>query len=261
MLPDRLDDAVTLLQQAKHVVALTGAGISTPSGIPDFRSAGSGLWDNADMLNAANIQTFIRQPEIFYQWMRPLARAIIAAQPNAAHLALTHLELYGPLQSVITQNVDLLHHRAGSRVVHELHGHIREATCIQCYEQVEAEPLIRAYLDSGELPRCRSCGGVLKPNVILYGEQLPVSVLNAARREARRCDLMLIAGTSLEVAPACDFPIIARDAGARLIVVNQEPTWLDDFADVAIRANVMIALPRLAAPFVPAGKNVLSEKL
>ena len=247
-----IQEAITLLRKASHGVALTGAGVSTPSGIPDFRGPETGLWENSDAMEAASIYGFSRHPEAFYEWVRPLAALIFSAQPNPAHIALAALERYGPLKAVLTQNVDLLHRRAGSRVVHEMHGHVRLATCIRCYQILGAEEPLRTFLETGEIPRCPTCGGVLKPNVILFGEQLPVSILNAARREARASDVMLIAGTSLEVAPACDLPQLAVETGAALVVINQSVTHIDHLAEVVIRANVEEILPELARPFLPA---------
>ena len=243
-----IEQAQQMVREARHAVALTGAGISTPSGIPDFRSPNSGLWNEVDPFEVASIYGFRRRPQDFYDWIHPLARLTMEARPNPAHEALAYLETHGPLQSVITQNIDMLHHKAGSRVVHELHGHLREMTCLRCYAVSPAAEILAAFIVSGEVPHC-SCGGVLKPNVILFGEQLPVSVLNEARRQAKACDLMLVAGSSLEVAPAGDLPLLAKECGARLIIVNYDRTFVDEAADVVIHADVVDVLPRLAAVF------------
>lgn len=246
---EKISQAVDLLHRSEHTVALTGAGISTPSGIPDFRSPESGLWNNVDSLQVASIYAFRRRPQAFYDWIRPLAQLTLEAQPNPAHEALATLEAHGPVESVVTQNIDMLHGRAGSRVVLEVHGHLREVTCIDCYGVYPSGEYLKAFVVDGEVPRCRDCGGVIKPNVILFGEQLPVRVMNAARKEARRCDLMLVAGSSLTVAPAGDLPLLALQHGARLIIVNKEPTHVDDQADVVIPGDVVDVLPALAAPF------------
>jgi len=239
--------AAGLLAKSKYAVALTGAGISTPSGIPDFRSPDSGLWNNADPFESASIYAFRRRPQHFYDWIHPLARLIIEAQPNAAHFALAQLEARGILKGVVTQNVDMLHGRAGSTIVHEIHGHLREVTCMRCYSIYAAAGYLEDFVDSGQVPYCQACGGVLKPNVILIGEQLPVSVVNNARRQIRDCDLMLIAGSSLEMAPAGDLPLLALETGARIIIINFEPTHIDNTADVVIRGDVVDVLPELAA--------------
>ena len=237
--------AADLLRRADYAVALTGAGVSTASGIPDFRSPDSGLWDQADPFAVASISAFQRSPQGFYDWIRPLARLMEQAQPNPAHHALARLQSAGLLKSIITQNIDGLHQRAGSGRVHEVHGHIREATCMRCYQAVSTDGLVGPFLDGGEMPHC-SCGGVLKPNAILFGEQLPVEAVTAARQDAAACDLMLVAGSSLEVVPAADLPSVAVDRGSRLIIVNYEPTYLDERADVIIHHDVAEVLPRIA---------------
>ncbi|MCA9970185.1 MAG: NAD-dependent deacylase [Anaerolineales bacterium] len=245
-------EAAVLLRQAKHAVALTGAGISTPSGIPDFRSPNSGVWQNVvDPMEVASLYAFKRHPQTFYDWLRPLARLIFDSHPNPAHLALAELEAANLLKCVITQNIDLLHTRAGSQTIFEVHGHLRQLTCIACYELYEMTQFLAHFLDTGKVPRCPQCGGVLKPNVILFGEMLPVKVMNQAQLHARLCDVMLVAGSSLEVAPAGDLPLLAKQSGARVIIVNLGDTYMDHIADVRIYADVVDVLPRLARYFTP----------
>lgn len=246
-----IDKTITLLQQAHHAVALTGAGISTPSGIPDFRSPDSGVWEQVDPMEVATIYAFKQRPQAFYDWIYPLAKTILLAQPNAAHTALAQLETYGPLKCVITQNIDLLHTRAGSQTVYEVHGHMREATCMHCNSIYNAQMILPEFMATGDVPYCPGCGGVLKPNVILFGELLPVRVLHQAQEHARTCDLMIVAGSSLEVSPAGDLPLLAKSAGAHLIIVNLGETHLDYLADVVIHADVAEVLPRVAAAFAP----------
>jgi len=242
-----IEEARALVRESRYIVALTGAGISTPSGIPDFRSADSGLWEQVDPMAVASIYAFRQRPQAFYDWIYPLAQQILRAQPNAAHEALAQMEAKGPLKSVITQNIDLLHARAGSNALYEIHGHMREVTCLACHKLYSGESVLREFLDTGVAPSCPSCGDVLKPNVILFGELLPVDVLNQAQQQAQRCDLMIVAGSSLEVMPAGDLPVVAKKTGARLIFVNLSETHLDYLADVVIRADVVDVLPRLAA--------------
>lgn len=237
--------AAGLLSQSDYAVALTGAGHSKPSGIPDFRSPGSGLWNQVDPIAVASVFAFRLRPQDFYDWVRPLARTMLEAQPNPAHHALARLEAAGLIKSVITQNIDGLHQKAGSRRVHEMHGHMREATCIRCYRVVPADAVIESFLECDQVPRC-ACGGVMKPNVILFGEQLPFNVLTAARQDTRDCDLMVVIGSSLTVEPAADLPLMAYSHGARLIIVNYEPTHLDERADVLIHADLAEVLPRIA---------------
>lgn len=239
--------AAALLRQSQAAVAFTGAGLSTPSGIADFRSPGSGLWENTDPLEVASLTAFRYHPEVFYAWVRPLARAIRDAQPNPAHKALAALEAAGRLKAVITQNIDDLHQRAGSVRVLELHGALREATCGHCHRVWPGGPILAQFIQDGNVPRCQACGGVLKPNVILMGEQLPETAYQAARRAARQCDVMLVAGSSLEVMPSAGLPLEAVTHGARLILVNLEPTYVDHQAEVVIHADVAEALPQIAS--------------
>jgi NAD-dependent deacetylase len=238
--------AAALIRQARHAVALTGAGSSTCSGIPDFRSPGTGLWERADPMEVASITNFRRHPEAFYEWIRPFVATLLAAEPNPSHLALAELEAGGWMQAVITQNIDDLHQRAGSREVLELHGHIREVTCSRCRRVLPTRDVLVDYLAAGGVPRCGECGGVVKPNVVLFGEQLPLGALNAAMAHVNRADLMLVAGSSLEVAPASQLPLLVHERGGYLIVVNLAPTYIDRVADVVIYGDVADVLPRIA---------------
>jgi NAD-dependent deacetylase len=243
-LEEQVEHAAELIRHSRYMVAFTGAGHSTASGIPDFRSPGSGLWEKDNPMLVASIWAFRLNPKTFYNWIRPLAEVLLNAAPNSAHVALAELEAMGYLKVIITQNIDNLQQRAGSRRVLELHGHMREATCIRCYRVVPVDPILAQTLLDGKVPRCE-CGGVLKPNVILFGEQLPIRVLNQAMEEARRCDLMLVAGSSLEVIPAADIPFLALGSGARGVIVNLQPTALDQRADVVIHGDVAEILPRI----------------
>jgi NAD-dependent deacetylase len=235
--------AAELIRATKKGVVLTGAGVSTPSGIPDFRSAGSGLWSQYDPMEVASLTAFRLKPERFFEWMRPLARQIIQAQPNPAHIALAQLEQAGYIQAVITQNIDGLHQRAGSRQVYEVHGTFQTLTCIGCYRQFPAEGFLEPYIEEGVIPRCPKCSKVLKPDVILFEEQLPFRTWMRAQEACRRCDLILVAGSSLEVSPAANLPFEAVRNGARLIIVNQTPTYLDPRAEVLLRGDVAETLP------------------
>ncbi|GJM41044.1 MAG: NAD-dependent deacetylase [Ardenticatenaceae bacterium] len=241
--------AIELLRQAKTVVALTGAGISTPSGIPDYRSPDSGLWERGDPMEVASIYAFRHDPEGFFNWIRPLATTIFNAQPNPAHQALASLEANGRLQATITQNIDSLHTRAGSQTVYEVHGSLRRAICLNCHNEVDGFPLLDNLISTGQVPHCPTCDHILKPNVILFGELLPVLTMHLAQQVAKQCDVMLVAGSSLEVAPAGDLPLLAKRAGARLIIVNFGPTHMDHEADLLFREDVAELLPQLAAAF------------
>ena len=239
-----IEQIAQLIAQAHNVVAMTGAGISTPSGIPDFRSPTSGLWDQFDPFTVASIVSFRQNPRHFYDWIRPLAPLFHQAKPNPAHYALAALEQTGKLSAVITQNIDGLHQQAGSKTIYELHGHLRQVTCIRCYEVVEANGVLDKFLQDGEIPR-HHCGGVFKPNIILFGEQLPMREYVAAQLAIKEADLMLVVGSSLEVAPASDLPEFAVDNGAKLAIINYQPTFVDAVADVVIHANVVEVLPRI----------------
>lgn len=236
--------AAHLIGDAQRIVALTGAGFSRPSGIPDFRSD-AGLWRQFDPNVVASLRAFIADPRRFYSWFQPLMNTIVVAQPNPAHLALAALVQLGKQLSVITQNIDGLHQRAGSREVFELHGHIRSATCLECGAQVPSSPLLPR-VRQGNIPHCR-CGGLLKPDVVLFDEMLPRGIYWLSERAAYSCDAMIVAGTSLEVAPACELPVIALDRRVPLIVINQSPTFVDARADVVLRADVALALPAIIA--------------
>jgi NAD-dependent deacetylase len=173
-----------------------------------------------------------------------MAETLLNALPNAAHQALADLEDMGILKSIVTQNIDNLHQKAGGRRILELHGHMREATCIRCYRTVPIDPQVERFILTGDVPHCE-CGGVLKPDVILFGEQLPIRILNQAMEEARRCDLILVAGSSLEVTPAANIPFHAVEHGAKSIIVNFQPTAFDSLADVVIHGDVTEVLPEI----------------
>jgi NAD-dependent deacetylase len=241
-----IEFAADLFRSARRAVVLTGAGLSTPSGIPDFRSEGTGLWSRDEPMLVASLSTFRTAPEKFFQWFRPLANQIFNARPNPAHIAMAELEKAGRIHAVITQNIDVLHQKAGSKNVIEMHGTMNTLTCVRCYHQVESSNYIGAFVECGEIPRCPKCSSVLKPDVILFGEQLPQSAWYRAQRDARECDLMMVAGSSLEVLPVAGLPMQALDRGAHLIIVNNSPTYLNVRADVAILEDVAAIIPAIA---------------
>lgn len=194
----------------------------------------------------ASLSSFRHHPETFFEWVRPLVASMLDAAPNAAHAALARMEKAGYISGVVTQNIDDLHHRAGSINVYEVHGHLRRATCTKCYRSYSTEGHIEAFAKEGRIPTCDDCGGILKPDIVLYGEQLPASIINAARRLIDESDLLLIAGSSLEVTPVASMPVGALNRGARLIIINKEPTYLDERADVLIHEDVVDILPAIA---------------
>ncbi len=242
-----IQDAACLLRSAKKAVALTGAGYSTPSGIPDFRTAGSGLWTKYLPMEVASLSTFRTHPELFFAWLHPLASHMLSAQPNTAHLALAEMEKAGVIHTVITQNIDGLHCRAGSQRVLEIHGTFNSLTCVRCFTQFPSTEVIDQYLSTGEIPVCPKCKGILKPDIILFEEQLPQRIWQQADKACRTCDVLLVAGTSLEVMPSALLPVRALDNGANLIIINQSPTFVDVRADVLLRGDVAEIFPILAA--------------
>jgi len=237
--------AADLLKACKHGVVLTGAGISTPSGIPDFRSAGSGLWTRYDPFEVASLSAFRHHPEAFFNWMRTLAQVIMQAAPNPAHFALAELETLGIIHTIITQNIDGLHQRAGSRQVLEVHGSLQTLTCIGCYQKFAGNSFLQPYLDYGTIPRCPDCNQILKPDVILFEEQLPLQIWYQSQEACRYADLILVAGSSLEVVPVAGLPMEALRHGAKLIIVNHMTTYLDVRADVVFRQDLADILPRI----------------
>jgi len=236
-----------LIRGSKKGVVLTGAGISTPSGIPDFRSPNSGLWERYDPMDVASLSAFRYHPETFFNWMLPLAIGIHNAEPNPAHNALVRLEQAGYMQTVITQNIDRLHQRAGSKSVLEVHGSLESLTCIFCFQQVDSCGYLEPYIENGRIPRCPKCDNILKPNVILFGEQLPSRTWQLALQASKQCDLMIVAGSSLEVLPVAGLPMRALESGAPLIILNNANTYLDERADVVCCEDLAITLPRIAA--------------
>jgi NAD-dependent deacetylase len=196
-------------------------------------------------MEVASLSTFRTAPERFFEWFRPLASQIYHAQPNPAHFSLAELEKTGRIHSIMTQNIDMLHQKAGSQTVIEMHGTMRTLTCTQCYHQVEAALHLDKFVGNGKIPCCPKCGNILKPDVILFGEQLPQAAWFKAQREARQCDLMLVVGSSLEVLPVAGLPMQALDRGAHLIIVNNAQTYLNVRADVVIPEDAAAIIPAI----------------
>jgi len=227
----RLGHARSLMMKARRVVAFSGAGISTESGLTDFRSPG-GIWDRYRMVT---FQEFCASHEArveYWRMRRELIPELLKARPNKAHLALAEMEKRGKLAAVITQNIDGLHQEAGSRNVIELHGTNRTASCLQCYKSWPIGVIQQRLEKEGLDPGCDRCGGRIKPDTVSFGQSMPESALNSAFDLARRCDLMLMIGSSLEVQPAASVPLVAQQNGARLIFINRTPTAYDSLATV-----------------------------
>ncbi|HUU03120.1 MAG TPA: NAD-dependent deacylase [Myxococcota bacterium] len=227
-------------------VAFTGAGISVESGIPDFRSAG-GLWDKFDPMEYATIEAFLRDPERVWEMLREMDDLLKAAEPNPAHLALARLEQLGVLAGVITQNVDNLHQRAGSREVIEFHGNGKRLVCLRCKRSLDAAEAHRRREEEFP-PRCPDCRDILKPDVVFFGEPIPKAASIGAMRLAQSAPVMLVVGTSALVAPASYLPVVAKKTGALIVEINREHTVLTgDLADVSLRGRAGELLPRLVA--------------
>ena len=236
-----------LIEQARSVVALTGAGISVPSGIPDFRSPGTGLWTRVNPMEVAHIDVFRRDPERFWSYYAPRFQTLGDKQPNRAHLALVELERAGLLDAVITQNIDQLHAQAGTESLIEVHGSIAHSSCLVCGSRYElADVRMRHGEDSRGVPRC-DCGEALKPDVVLFGELLPVGAFQRAEELAATADLMLCIGSSLEVYPVAALPETTLAAGGQIAILTQGPTPLDYRAAVRMGGDVVDELEAVMA--------------
>jgi NAD-dependent deacetylase len=231
-----------LIRSARHAVVLTGAGISTPSGIPDFRSQNTGLWTKDDPMRVASLSAFRYRPEVFFNWLRPLAHKIWQARPNAAHTGLAEMEKAGAIKAVITQNIDGLHQAAGSRNVLELHGSVRTVSCKTCRKAYPSDQFRSDFLDGG-IPRCPSCNSILKPDIVLFEEMLPADVWEKAAWHCRQTDVLLVVGSALEVTPAASLPYIAIENEASLVINTISSTYLDDQAAILLPYDVLEIVP------------------
>ncbi len=223
-----------LVRESSCTVALTGAGISVPSGIPDFRTPGEGLWEKVDPMEVAHIDAFRRDPARFWGFYRPRLASLDGVEPNPAHEALAELERRGLLEAVITQNIDTLHRKAGSQRVIEVHGSIRTATCQACGSSFALRDLEELF-DADGAVICSGCQGQVKPDVVLFGEMLPAAAMAEAEALAARAELMLCVGSSLEVYPVAGLPSVTLGRGGRLAIVTKGPTPYD--ADAAVRMD------------------------
>ncbi|HVH63870.1 MAG TPA: NAD-dependent protein deacylase [Candidatus Dormibacteraeota bacterium] len=241
-----IERAAEILGSARSAFALTGAGVSAESGIQTFRGEG-GLWTKYDPVKVSSIDSFLADPSAYWRVSRERGRIALAARPNPGHVALAAMEAAGRLVAVVTQNTDGLHKEAGSRRVIELHGSGRTVQCLECGER-EPRSEVQQRLEIEMPPRCKSCGStVLKPTVVLFGEPMPREAIDEAFGLARRADAVLVVGSSLVVHPAAEIPLVAVQSGARMILVNAEPTPFDPLADVVIHGRSGEVLPQIAS--------------
>ena len=238
-----IEEIVTKLIEAEGCsVALTGAGISTPSGIPDFRSPG-GLWTRIDP-SIFDISFFHSRPDISWLYYKQLIEELEGKHPNPAHKALAELEETGLLKAVITQNIDGLHQKAGSKKVLEIHGNAYRAVCTSCGTRYSIYEALKK-ITEGKAPRCPKCGGLLKPDVVFFGEPLPYKVYMESLRLARTCKVFMSIGSSLVVQPAASLPWHAHSSGAFMVIINLQETPLDPVADIVIHDMVEKILPEI----------------
>jgi NAD-dependent deacetylase len=238
-----------LIRERQPCVVLTGAGVSTESGIPDFRSP-RGLWAKFDPLEYGSIEAFRADPRKVWSFYKPRMSMLTEAEPNAAHRALAELEELGFVDAVVTQNIDLLHERAGSLEVVEVHGSIRTSTCPGCgrgYALAQVLDLLAA----AEAPECPECGGILKPDVVFFGELLPAAAIDRAYELARRARLLLVVGSALEVYPVAGLPLETIGVGGELAIVNRGPTGLDGQASLKIDGSAGEILAQVVAELRP----------
>jgi NAD-dependent deacetylase len=235
-----------LIQQSECTVALTGAWVSVPSGIPDFRTPGKGLWEKVDPMSVATIDAFHRDTKRFWDFYRPRFHTLTDKQPNPAHVALAELERRGLLEAVITQNIDRLHRKAGSERVVEVHGSIGTASCTSCAASYPLEQ-VESLFDPEGVATCTGCAGKVKPDVVLFGELLPQEAIAEAERLCVGADLLLCVGSSLEVHPVAGLPQLTLDRGGRLAIITKSPTSYDSVAALRLDGDVAEELTAVLA--------------
>ncbi|MFP4370268.1 MAG: SIR2 family NAD-dependent protein deacylase [Candidatus Kapaibacterium sp.] len=245
------EEVLRVLAGASHVAVLTGAGVSAESGIKTFRDP-DGLWAKFNPAELASVDGFMANPELVWSWYKHRKDIVFSSAPNPGHYAIAEMETIFPNFSLITQNVDRLHQRAGSGKVYELHGNIIDNHCLDCHKPFEGETT----LPDKQLPRCPECGGYIRPSVVWFGEMLPAEAISGAELAARNCDAFLTVGTSAEVFPAASLPYTAKQSGAFVIEVNPTRTSFSDYADYRMAAPSGEALPKLLNEF----KKYMNDK-
>jgi NAD-dependent deacetylase len=235
-----------LILGSKKIVALTGAGMSTESGIADFRSPGTGLWEKVDPYEYASIDSYIAHPTKNLEFMIETGKAIFSARPNKGHKALTRLQKLGKLKGVLTQNIDRLHQKAKTNNIIEFHGNVMEAKCLSCGKVFPITTMVNQVLQ-GKSPFCEDCNGILKPNAIFFGELLESEVLAAADKMIVDCDLLIVLGSSLVVYPVAWYPQKALSLGAKLAIINIQETDIDSKAEMVIHEKIGDIFPKIVS--------------
>jgi NAD-dependent deacetylase len=244
---DQATRLAEMLREARSAVVLTGAGVSVPSGIPDFRSPGTGIWEKVNPMEVAHIDAFRREPDRFWHFYGDRFASLVDKEPNDAHFAIAELERRGLVRGVVTQNVDRLHKRAGSQNVIEVHGSIEWSVCPECGGRVSLERVLETMAAHPGAPECTACIAPLKPDVVLFGEMLPEVALSDAYALAAEADLIVCVGSSLEVFPVASLPGVTRDAGGQVALITQGPTPYDGDAIVKLSGDVVEELAAVMA--------------
>jgi NAD-dependent deacetylase len=235
------------LKESKKIVFFTGAGISAESGIPTFRGEG-GIWNKLKPEELANFNAFLKNPDLVWEWYQYRRKIIHETKPNPGHLTIVSFEKYFDV-TVVTQNVDNLHRRAGSKIVYELHGNIEKNYCISCgkrYDDIDFSSFEK------NVPKCNTCGGLIRPDVVWFGEFLPEDEYAASERAARNCDIMFVVGTSAVVYPAANIPHIAKRSGAKIVEINVDRTELSYYVDYSLLGKAGEILPKLYEEYIKA---------
>lgn len=234
---DQIQKAVQYIKESKGIMVLTGAGISTESGIPDFRSPGTGLWEKMDPMEALSTKILLNHPEKFYRQGFQILTSMKDALPNTAHRVLAKMEEEGMIDLLVTQNIDNLHQKAGSKKVYEVHGHVRSGSCLECQEEMLMDQMEKKVADGEIPPRCEHCGGIVRPNVVMFGDALP-PCFDMAMDAIRKYERLIVIGSSLEVGPVNYLAYLCK----KLMIINLGPTAYDSRADLILRQKAGEAL-------------------